>query len=114
MKKYSGEVVFQGDIAIERVASRLTSGLTEIKPTRGRHIVAHSETGHHHFVEESSARFFSSGEPLVCYLEVDGKYADLVHGRTTEPHETWRLPKGTYRISRQREWTPEGWRVVAD
>ena len=113
MKKYSGEVVFQGDIAIE-LASDLPAGCAEIKPTDGKHICGHSETGNFHFVDAAAARFYGTRDPLVCYLTVSEKYADLVHDRAIEAHETWRLPTGCYRISRQREWTPEGWRAISD
>ena len=113
MKKYTGKVVYQGDIAISRVP-RLPTGCTEISPKDGLHLVAESETHHHHFVEASQARFYGTDDPLICYLTVSEKFADLVHDRPSHAHETWRLPAGTYRIRRQREWTPEGWRRVED
>ena len=113
MKTFSGDVVYQGDIAIERIDGR-QNGCTEIQPTGERHLVAESETHHHHYVEAAAARFYGTADPLVCYLTVSESYADLVHARQSHPHETWRLPKGTYRIRRQREWTPEGWRMVED
>jgi hypothetical protein len=115
MRKFTGKVVFQGDIAIELVTKKLPAGCTEIKPTDGRHIAGHSETGNMHFVEAAAARFYGTSNPLVCFLKIDGEHADLVHDRPVHPHETWRLPKGTYRIRRQREHAPEGWiRAVQD
>lgn len=114
MKTFNGKVVYQGDIAIERVEKKLPEGCNEIQPRARQLIIAHSETGHHHFVAASEARFYSTLDPLVCYLTVSEKYADLVHNRPGTAHETWRLPAGTYKIRRQREWTPEGWRRVED
>lgn len=113
MKEFSGKIVYQGDIAIERV-SRRPAGCVAATPASGRLIVAHSETGHHHYVEAAGARFYGTSDPLICYLTVSEKFADVVHARQVNPHETFRLPKGTYRIRRQREWTPEGWRAVQD
>ena len=113
MKRFRGKTVYQGDIAIELV-DEMPSGCSAIQPEHGQHVVAHSETGHHHFVEAAQARFYGTADPLICYLTVSEKFADLVHNRPSHAHETWRLPAGTYRIRRQREWTPEGWRRVED
>ena len=113
MKRFSGDTVYQGDLAITSV-SDLPPGCVAVPLTGGRNAVGHSETGNHHFVAAAEARFYGTSDPLVCYLSVD-ESADLVHDRIVNPHETWRLPKGTYRISRQREITPEGWvRTIQD
>ena len=114
MKKISKGIAYQGDIKLE-VVNKLPKEATR-KTGGNRIIVAHSETGHHHFVDAVQARYYTTNDPLVCYLVAEGAYADLVHDRQVNAHETFRIVgKGTVcKITRQREWTPEGWRVVAD
>jgi len=118
MKTFSN-VAFQGDVSIIRASQvgvkSLPKNAQEIKPEKnGRLIVTHSETGHHHFVQKSEARFYGTDDPNICYLVVEGKYADLVHDRQTQQHETLRIPNGLYQINRQVEKRPEGWRRVED
>lgn len=105
---------FQGDVCFIRIGV-LPEGATETKTARDI-IVTHSETGHHHMIHDGEARLFKTAErdPLVCYLQVDGAYADVVHHRPWDTHETVRLPAGAYKVVRQREYTPEGWRRVED
>ena len=102
----------QGDITLIAVESSPTGDV--ITAERGSIVVAHSETGHHHVVDARNARLERGESPWICYLTVTAEYADLVHLREVNPHETVRLPTGKYKICRQREWTPEGWRAVAD
>jgi len=110
----------QGDVIFRRVKA-LPNGVVE-KKIEGEIIVAHSETGHHHVAESpGEVAFFSTKDPLVSYLRVKGEYADIVHHRPWDTHETLRLlSDGTgegetiWEIGRQREWTPEGYRIVAD
>lgn len=110
-RRTKGQVA-QGDITITAVKSAPVGD--EIKPVGGLILVAESETHHHHAVNGTVARLERGEDPWTCYLHVEGDYADLVHHRDVHPHETVRLPRGAYRIRRQREWTPEGWRAVAD
>lgn len=112
MKVFNNQAA-QGDLLILKVAE-LPEGVKEISPDKGKHIVAHSETGHHHYVEMAQARFYGSEDPMVCYLAVDGEYADLVHDRSFDTHEALRFPKGIFQLRRQREYTPEGWRRIED
>lgn len=74
--------------------------------------VAHSETGHHHVIEGSAVRVFNEDE-FVSYAEVL-EPAKIVHLRSFDTHETVELPAGKYRLTRQREYTPEGFRRAAD
>lgn len=106
---------YQGDIKLQFVAE-LPPGCVERRAAGNVHIVAHSETGHHHVVASQQARVFGTADPLVCYLQIDGDYADLMHCRDVNSHETWRITgRGKIcKITRQRERTPEGWRVVQD
>lgn len=103
----------QGDLLITKI-SELPVEAKEIDPKDGKHIVAHSETGHHHFIDKMEARFYGTDDPMICYLKVEGEHADLIHDRSFDTHEALRIPKGTYIMRRQREHTPEGWRRIED
>lgn len=103
-------LVFQGDIALCRV-DKLPDGAVLQKDQ----IVAHSETGHHHVAEGAKVFHVPDGETL--YMQAIGKTVDLVHKRDYDTHETIRLegkPGQIWKIRRQREYTPEGWRRVED
>lgn len=103
----------QGDILITRI-DKLPDGLVEQEPEKGSYIVAHSETGHHHTLPSQGVRMFApANDPMVLFVIVDNE-ADLIHNRSFDTHETIRLKSGAYEIRRQREYTPEGWRRVAD
>jgi hypothetical protein len=105
----------QGDCWIRRVQSIPASALkTERKPGEPA-IVAHSETGHHHAILNDSVSLFEMPDnPLICYLQVDGDYADLLHHRSFSTHDGIRFTTGCYQITRAREYTPAGWRRVQD
>ncbi len=103
----------QGDLLIRRV-SILPKDVTPISAEKGRHVVAHSETGHDHTIAEPEAQLYqAANDPMVMYLVVDNT-ADLIHNRGFDTHAPIRIDKGIYEIRRQREYTPEGWRRVAD
>lgn len=103
----------QGDVVFRRI-KKLPENLSE-QPNQGRIVVAHSETGHHHAIDSREVTFLHGPEsPMVCYLQIAGEYADVVHHRTWDTHATIRLLKGTWEVRRQREHTPEGWRMVMD
>lgn len=109
----------QGDIVIRRI-ERLPDGLKEVKREGESLVIAHSKTGHNHEIRDAEVRMFErvEADPFTCYLQVDGQYADLVHCRPWDTHETLRLlgdgPGSIWEVKRQREHTPEGWRRVED
>ncbi|MCG8614513.1 MAG: hypothetical protein MI864_28705 [Pseudomonadales bacterium] len=78
----------------------------------GRPIVGHSETGHMHVVDGNSVTVYQQDD-FVSYLDVK-KEVDIIHLRSFDTHKTITLPPGQYRITRQREYTPEGFRRAAD
>jgi len=103
----------QGDVLFTRV-EELPEGLKEISAENGVFVVAHSETGHNHIIKESEAKLYANdNDPFVAYLVVDNT-AKLEHMRSFDTHETISFDKGIYRINRQREYTPEGFRRAAD
>ncbi len=108
----------QGDLLLRRI-DRLPAGVKPMATERGAFIVAHSETGHHHIIKERpSVKVYSTDDPMVSYLEVieatDATETLLEHLRGHDTHETLSIPPGIFELRRQREYTPEGWRRVAD
>jgi hypothetical protein len=95
----------QGDIFITPVGSIPTN--TQPRPHAG---LAEGEvTGHSHRIKEPGvARLFTHPEAL--YLEVTAERATVAH----EEHGPITLPRGTYRVWRQREYSPEAVRPVRD
>ena len=101
----------QGDILVERIAA-LPSALKPIARESGRVVLAHGEiTGHHHsFTDEHVSLFETAAEAGVTFLEVRNAMAALTH----QEHATIEVPPGNYRVTRQREYSPEAIRNVQD
>ncbi len=99
----------QGDILIQRVES-IPSPARKLK----RPILASGDsTGHRHQVEDRrTARLLSVGQGRAAqlFLEVEADEASVVHPE----HDTITLPRGVYRVWRQREFDDAGSRFVAD
>lgn len=106
----------QGDVGFFRVDS-VPDGFAPAKPEAGKHIIAHSETGHHHVVDASDAIRFEGADPLRAYLKLESDCADVVHLRSFDTHGTVSLGGGKgaiWEVRRQREWDPAGERRAAD
>jgi hypothetical protein len=106
----------QGDLYIERIDT-LPANLTSIEATNGQFVVAHSETGHHHTVAaKQGVEYYASNDPLICFLVVKNDDVQLRHNRSFDTHRPIALKGGdsVYKLTRQREYTPEGWQRVAD
>lgn len=103
----------QGDILITRIDS-VPDGAREVKAENGEYVVAHSETGHHHVLPERGVKLFRGEDPMMLFAVVMTDIAELTHQRPFDTHAPLALKHGTYEIRRQREYTPEGWRRVAD
>lgn len=114
--KTISKLAFHGDVCVRKVA-KLPAKAVEVKRDGARIIVAHSETGHHHAVDDMLTKHFEvPGDPMVCYLQVSGN-VDLVHHRAFDTHEALRLlgKKGdVWEVKRQREGGLESWRRVED
>jgi len=120
MKKNTVNHYRQGDVLIERIDA-IPDSATPQKKSR-KIILAHGEvTGHHHTLEVSDpADWWKQGEipttnekpsQLAGELFVNLKNGGAV---THQEHSKIELPKGRYRITRQREYSPEAIRNVAD
>lgn len=106
----------QGDVLIERIAK------TDIKKPEprenGRVILAHGEvTGHAHAIAERSVKkspfrkeLAQNAEISVSQIEIEEAMAQLRH----EEHSTIPLERGSYQVTRQREYSPAAIRNVAD
>lgn len=101
----------QGDVLVIQ-ADSIPADLKPVPLEDGRLILAHGEvTGHAHEVLGEAELFTSSDltdlEDRFLRVEQDAR---LVH----DEHATLNLPPGNYLVRRQREYTPEEIRQVAD
>ena len=117
MKTFKNQAA-QGDLLIRRIDS-IPAEAKPVQAEKGNYIVAHSETGHHHVIaERQNVTLYASNDPMVSYLQVveatDATETVLEHLRSFDTHEAISIPPGNYEMRRQREYTPEGWRRVAD
>jgi hypothetical protein len=99
----------QGDVLIQRVEA-VPPSARKLK----RAVLASGDTtGHRHQVKDRrTARLLSVGEgrAVQLFLEVDADEASVVHPE----HGTITLPRGVYRVWRQREFDDHEVRFVAD
>lgn len=98
----------QGDILFTRTAK---PGVAKTKNTEVKDgVIALGEvTGHSHRLAPGSAAtlFRDKGDNMAITVEEE---ADVIH----EEHDTVKLPEGTYKVTRQREYQPEGNKQVID
>jgi hypothetical protein len=113
MTRHFKNCAAQGDVLLRRI-DKLPDGLEPAKAERGLFVVAHSETGHHHVVKERSAQLLiDRTNDFLAYLKV-AEPCELEHLRDFDTHESLAFEPGLYEVRRQVEFTPEGWRRVAD
>lgn len=115
MKRIPGKPLAQGELVLVPV-SNVPATAKPVVAVNGRYIIGHSETGHHHVIDEPRVEVFEAADDAFCaWIKTLDRPADLVHLRGFDTHETLRLePKQVYRVHRQREYTLEGWRRAAD
>lgn len=115
--KVMNRVAAQGEAFFRRVDS-IPEDAVEVKPENGVVIVAHSETGHHHVMEASGVKLMERTKDLPEGLRILHMIVEqptvLEHLRPTDTHEPILFNPGTYEVRLQREYTPEGYRRVAD
>jgi len=100
------ELYRQGDVLIRRIGS-----LPKQKAAKraSGHILEGEATGHIHRVEDvTRAEVLEIGSGL--YLRVGKEGVRIIH----EEHDAITLPPGNFEIVRQREYSPEEIRNVAD
>lgn len=92
-----------GDVFLEQVANPSRQG----RRYQQDNVLAEGEaTGHAHRVTGDFLLYDLDG---TLYLRTKGS-ATLVH----EEHAQIALPRGTFKVTLQREWSPEGWTRVLD
>lgn len=114
---------FHGECTIVRAdlvgETELPSDAERVEPdSQNRLMVAHSESGHHHYIDGDQAVMFKTSNPLVKYLQIElDSHALLRHDKPLshkDRHDTHKIPSGLYKVNIQREDSPEGWRKVID
>ncbi len=106
----------QGDVMFRKVPTGVLPEGVKDAPVEvpGKVVVAHSETGHHHFLEAvPGVRHYVSSDPLIAYLSLD-EASDVVHARPYDTHQTVTLDPGVWEVRRQREYVPGSHRRVED
>lgn len=103
-------MVRQGDVFIMAVDA-IPEGLQTVDRDNGRVVLAYGEvTGHAHALFDEGVMLMERpGDDNERFMTVE-KASQLVH----EEHSTIEIPAGTYKVIRQREYTEEGFRQVAD
>lgn len=99
----------QGDVLIQRVESIPPSA----RAMKRAVLASGDSTGQRHQIKDRrAARLFSSGNGAISdlFLEVIAEEASVVHPE----HGEIILPRGTYRVWKQREFDDLGSRFVAD
>ena len=112
------EIFAQGDLLIERVADVTPSGAVAENADGVALVLLEGElTGHNHAVRERVTLFrddrLARDIPAGLYIghvQVGTAYARVTH----EEHAPLTLPRGTYRVRRQRELGPRDARILAD
>lgn len=112
------DIFAQGDVLLERVADTAPSGtVTENLDGIAMVLAEGEETGHRHAIRERVTLFHDEALATdipnglyIGHVNVTSDYARVTH----EEHAPVTLPRGTYRVRRQRELGPLDARVLAD
>lgn len=103
----------QGDILIVRIGE-LPEGVRPLPRDRGRIVLAYGEaTGHAHAIADPGADLLAGSTDT----NVEERFLQIVSASVTlahEEHAPITLPRGSYRVVRQREYTPDAVRPVED
>lgn len=97
----------QGDVLVEKVEAIPTGAERVMAGARGYVLAEGEATGHAHTIAPEYGELYEKEGVLYLKIEAD---APLVH----QEHATVTLPRGTYRVKRQVEYTPQAIRNVAD
>lgn len=121
-------IMRQGDVLIIRTADRDVKGLKRVAREQGRVVLAHGEvTGHAHAIADKECSLYlddsvkSAPDAMGMIARIGG---NLIPDRVLkvtravtlrhEEHGPIALPKGTYTVRLQREYSPTELRNVAD
>ncbi len=99
----------QGDVLLIPTPHRRSRTAKPVARDAGRIVLAYGEvTGHAHAIGDALAELFEERDGRL-YLRATS-VVTLRH----EEHDAITIPRGTYRVVRQREYSPEAIRQVAD
>lgn len=106
----------QGDVFFTKLSDdyQIPSNAKRVEPINGKIEVAHSETGHNHVMDCKTTELYSLPDSIMDLLLVVHQPTVLEHLRNFDTHEPIMFESGTYKVRRQREYTPQGWRRVED
>lgn len=101
----------QGDVLIIPVKS-IPKTAEPIAREQGRVVLAHGEvTGHAHAIRDKQAALFRDPKLAAIFMHVSGDASvNLEH----DEHGTIEIPPGSYEVRRQKEYSPQEIRTVAD
>ena len=100
----------QGDVLVQEVDVLPADLVPAVSDERGRIVLAEGEvTGHAHTLPARDVRVAGRDRDGVLFLGLDDPCL-LTH----DEHDTITIPRGLYRVVRQREYTPDRVRPVVD
>jgi len=101
----------QGDVLLLPIDD-MPKRVAPVKRENGRVVLAHGEaTGHAHAIKDARAALFREPGTSAVFMHVAGNASVALEH---EEHNAIDVPPGTYRIIRQREYSPGAFRDVAD
>ncbi len=114
--KKQNPIFRQGDVLIMRVDELPGGQWKDAARENGRIVLAHGEaTGHAHAIAGRSAKLLRRPDSLgESFLDDAALIVSRAVALTHEEHAPINLPKGNYIVRRQREYSPEALRTVAD
>jgi hypothetical protein len=115
MAKTFDKIAAQGDLMFIRIDSLPNDAVLQ-DAKNGEYVASHSETGHKHIIRQcEDVKFYlAANDNMRAYLVVNKDGPLIEHMRDFDTHEPIAFKQGIYEIRRQREYTPEGWRVALD
>jgi hypothetical protein len=103
----------QGDLLFVRV-EEVPRGLTAVPPEGGRYVLARGDSASgDHSVPAEGVTYVRGTDDRTAYLDA-AVPVTVTHGRAVDTHAPVTLAPGAWLVRRQREHTPEGFRLVAD
>jgi hypothetical protein len=119
------KIAAQGEITIVRVGDlptdrALPTGYTSMAPERGKFVIGHSETGHHHVLDRTAGVDIAVMDTPPAGMKILRAILEtptaLVHLRDHDTHEPIQLMPGEYefRIAREFDHYAELARQSAD
>ncbi len=111
------DIAAQGDVTFVRIGELpkdIKLSPAQINNEANGFVIAHSETGHHHVARlNGGTEFLVPASGLIAYLQSENEI-EIDHLRSFDTHKSIKLSPGIWEVRRQREWSDENERMVAD